>query len=141
MPNRSIAYALDPIPRCESFTYLDPIQIGKTRTYFLFTYSDPFFSFYLFGSVFFFLPFRIRFFLFTFLDPFFSFCFFLPFWISFFIFLPFRIVRMTEKARIFHLTASPSQKSVGLFLKLHWGSEGVCQRFPRGPAFFSDSER
>ena len=26
-------------------------------------------------------------------------------------------------------------------LKLRWGSEGVCQRFPRGSAFFSESER
>ena len=25
--------------------------------------------------------------------------------------------------------------------KLHWGSEGVYQRFPRGSAFFSDRER
>ena len=87
-----IHYVSYQFPR-EKKTYLDPIRIGKTRTFFLFTYSDLlffflpirilffflpirilfflFFSFYLFGSVFFFLPIRIRFFflfLFTFLD-------------------------------------------------------------------------
>ena len=64
----------------EKITYLDPIQIGKRRTLFLFTYSDllfiflpirfPFFSFYLFGSVFF---------LFTFSDLIFSFLFLFTF--------------------------------------------------------------
>ena len=50
-----------------------------------FTYSDPLFSFYLFGSFFLFTfsdPFFFFFFLFTFVDPFF-FC--LPFWIRFFL--------------------------------------------------------
>ena len=28
-----------------------------------------------------------------------------------------------------------------MFSKLYWGLEGVCQSFPRGAAFFSDSER
>ena len=32
-------------------------------------------------------------------------------------------------------------RQLEIFLRLHWGSEGVCQRFPRGAAFFSDSER
>ena len=104
-----------------------------------FTYSDPLFSFYLFGSFFLFTfsdPFFFFFFLFTFVDPFF-FC--LPFWIRFFLLflftfldqlfrlftVPFRIVRMTEKARTFHLTASPCVNT-DFFLCLGCGSFYLC---------------